>query len=107
NVIIRGLHLCDTEVIEVTDLGLSLGQMGKGESGNNSPPTDRPFKTLKQETIETFERDYLIRLMAAHHGNVTKAARSAGKERRDFGKLLKKYHLDPNYFRAVDQFTQQ
>lgn len=33
-------------------------------------------------------------------GNVTHAARLAGKERRALGKLLKKYCIEPAVFRA-------
>ena len=49
---------------------------------------------MKQEVIEEFERDYLTRLMCENEWNVSHAARAAGKERRDLGKLLKKYRLD-------------
>ncbi len=45
-----------------------------------------------------FERHYLMRIMRATAGNVTVAARKAGKERRAFGKLLKKHHLDRSTF---------
>jgi transcriptional regulator with GAF, ATPase, and Fis domain len=54
---------------------------------------------MKQAMIESFERDYLTRLMSEHRGNVSHAARTAGKDRRDFGKLLKKYQLHPKFFR--------
>jgi transcriptional regulator with GAF, ATPase, and Fis domain len=54
---------------------------------------------MKRTVIETFERDYVTRLMSEHRGNVSHAARTAGKDRRDFGKLLKKYQLHPRFFR--------
>jgi transcriptional regulator with GAF, ATPase, and Fis domain len=60
---------------------------------------------MKQEMIETFERDYLIRLMSEHQGNVSRAARTAGKERRELGKLLKKYHLNSKEFHATNNTT--
>jgi len=49
------------------------------------------FAEAKSRAVAVFERDYLIRLMAETQGNVTRAARVAGKERRALGKLLKKY----------------
>jgi len=55
---------------------------------------------MKQKMIETFERDYLTHLMREHNGNVSCAAVAARKERRDLGKLLKKYRLDPGSFRG-------
>ena len=38
----------------------------------------RPFRELKQETIDAFERAYLTELLRAHRGNLAQAARAAG-----------------------------
>ncbi len=54
---------------------------------------DMDMKTAKATVIERFERDYLEQLIAATGGNVSAAAQRAGKERRAFGKLLKKYGI--------------
>lgn len=43
--------------------------------------------------IETFEQDYLRRLLIACGGNISQAAREAQKDRRTFFGLLKKYGL--------------
>ncbi len=51
------------------------------------------FREAKAHAITLFERDYLSRLMALTNGNVTQAARQAGKERRSLGKLLKKHGI--------------
>jgi DNA-binding NtrC family response regulator len=51
----------------------------------------KSFRSAKQDAIEIFERAYIQELIARHKGNVTQAAREAGKERRAFGRLLKKY----------------
>lgn len=58
------------------------------------------FNAAKQITLQAFERSHLIRLMRESTGNVTHAARLAGKERRALGKLLKKYRIEPAVFRA-------
>ena len=44
--------------------------------------------------IDRFEKDYLSILMSESQGNVTQAAKRAGKERRALGKLLKKHGID-------------
>jgi DNA-binding NtrC family response regulator len=59
------------------------------------------FNEAKQATLQTFERNHLIRLMRESAGNVSHAARLAGKERRALGKLLKKYCIEPNIFRSA------
>jgi len=98
--IIRGIHLNRDGVIDVSDLGLN-SLPGPNAAASQSFSSDRlSFKAGKQAVIKAFERDYLIRIMYEHHGNISRAAQAAGKERREFGKLLKKYQLDPNVFRA-------
>jgi two-component system response regulator GlrR len=57
--------------------------------------TFRPFKESKQD----FERSYLIELMTISRGNVSQAAKLAGKYRADLYALLEKYNLDPLEFR--------
>lgn len=60
----------------------------------NSRSAGQDLKTAKRHTIEQFERTYIQQLLARHQGNVTRAAREAGKERRAFGKLVKKYSIN-------------
>jgi two-component system, NtrC family, response regulator GlrR len=52
------------------------------------------FRDAKAEAVAVFEREYARRLLLAHDGNVTRAAAAAGKERRAFGRLVKKYGID-------------
>lgn len=55
--------------------------------------TDTTYSSAKSMVVEQFERHYLSQLMMRTRGNVTQAARLAGKERRAFGKLLKKHRI--------------
>lgn len=48
---------------------------------------------------DEFERRYLADLLKATEGNVTQAARIAGRNRTEFYKLLDKHHLTPDAFR--------
>lgn len=52
---------------------------------------DLDFRTGRSQAIARFEADYVRRMLDKHNGNVTRAAREAGKERRAFGRLAKKY----------------
>jgi len=52
------------------------------------------FCDAKAEAVRCFERAYVISALRQAEGNVTRAARLAGKERRAFGKLLKKHGID-------------
>jgi DNA-binding NtrC family response regulator len=49
------------------------------------------FRTARQEAIQSFEREYVGQLLRRNQGNITWAANEAGKERRAFGRLVKKY----------------
>jgi len=53
------------------------------------------FRAERKEVIRTFEREYVEDLLRRNHGNITWAAREAGKERRAFGRLVKKYAAQP------------
>ena len=52
------------------------------------------FKDAKTEFVSRFEKEYLTRLLDETDGNVTEAAKRAGKERRSLGKLIKKHGID-------------
>jgi two-component system response regulator GlrR len=47
-----------------------------------------------------FEQEYLVRLMKITGGNVTHAARIAGRNRTEFYKLLRRHHILPALFKA-------
>jgi DNA-binding NtrC family response regulator len=94
NAIVRGIHVSEgRDPIGADALGLPA-QPTVGSSGAQS------FRALKRQAIESFERSYLTRLMSDHHGNISRAALAAGKERRELGRLLKKRRIDPRAFRA-------
>jgi DNA-binding NtrC family response regulator len=91
---VRAAHLARATSVELEDVELP-----------DTPPLDGgqhsaagSFNALKRQTIESFERRYLTRVMQQCRGNITQAARIAGKDRRDLGKLLKKYEIQPKSF---------
>ena len=46
-----------------------------------------------------FERDYLVRILKITAGNVTQAARLAGRNRTEFYRLLDRHSLEPSMFK--------
>jgi len=97
NAILRATVVCRTGLISPEDLGIPTER----RAAPNLAAQPRPYQVLKREAIASFERNYLTDLMAQHRGNVTHAARMAGKDRRELGKLLKKCGVDPRAFRVV------
>lgn len=61
------------------------------------------FGAAKAEAIASFEQSYLIHLLETTAGNISEAARRAGKERRALGRLIKKYDIDTRRFKASSQ----
>lgn len=94
NAIIRGINLAEYDHITPLDVGLPAerGEEALPESGRRS------FQEAKKDVVASFERQYLTRLLSDHRGNVSRAARTAGKERRELGRLLKKHRIDPRDF---------
>jgi two-component system, NtrC family, response regulator GlrR len=53
-----------------------------------------PFNQARAQVLDAFETRYLRQVLSENHGNVTAAARQACKERRVFGRLLKKHGIE-------------
>jgi DNA-binding NtrC family response regulator len=97
--ITRAVHVATGGRVEVADLGFAA--VNGGACAAPAPSEAQcSYKLQKRQVLDAFERQYLVRLMSEHGGNVTRAARAAGKERRDLGKLLKRHCLDPRQFGA-------
>jgi two-component system, NtrC family, response regulator GlrR len=56
------------------------------------------FRAEKAGMVSAFERDYLERAMRQANGNVSQAARAAGKERKGFDRLLRKHGIERQMF---------
>jgi two-component system response regulator GlrR len=52
------------------------------------------------EARRRFEQDYLVKVMQITRGNVTHAARLAGRNRTEFYKLLARHHIVPALFKT-------
>ncbi|HEY5636620.1 MAG TPA: sigma 54-interacting transcriptional regulator [Burkholderiales bacterium] len=57
--------------------------------------------TPLDEARKAFERDYLVRILKITDGNVTRAARLAGRNRTEFYRLLERHALAPSMFKAA------
>ena len=56
--------------------------------------------TPLDEARRAFERDYLARILKITAGNVTQAARLAGRNRTEFYRLLERHSLEPGMFKT-------
>lgn len=57
-----------------------------------------PFDQAKDRLVSRFEREYVSSLLKLCSGNVTKAAKRAGKHRRTFWEMMRRYNLSRSDF---------
>ncbi len=102
NLMERLVIMSTRDIIELSDLPEALRVVTPAAPSPAVSPTDAPgsFKKMKQQAILAFEKNYLQSLMRRAEGNVSKSAKEAGIERRNFQRLLKKHGLLPQEFRA-------
>jgi two-component system response regulator GlrR len=79
------------------------GKVAASEPGKNGAFEKREslgdnLRSLK-DARDAFERDYLVQVLALTEGNVSHAAKLAGKYRADFYDLLKKHDLKADEFK--------
>ncbi len=58
-----------------------------------SPNPTAGFRRARASVVAAFEREYVEDVLRRHNGNVTHAAVEAQKDRRAFGRLVKKYGI--------------
>lgn len=63
-----------------------------------SLPLTGSLRAVKTSATMDVERAYLVKTLVTFRGNVTHAAKAAGKERRSFQRLLRKYGIDRESF---------
>jgi transcriptional regulator of acetoin/glycerol metabolism len=90
NVVGAAVALSDGPLIGASDLLVAAEEL--------QLPTS--FREAKAQMITEFERDYIVRLLASCDGNVSEAARAAGKNRRAFWELIRKHRIDVRGLRS-------
>lgn len=97
NVIHRAYVISDGACIRLAAGDTVRCALASGDEPKNDS-VERDFNAAKARVIQEFEQAYLRQLLTETSGNVTVAAKRAGKERRALGKLLKKHGLDRSHY---------
>ena len=92
NLIHRAFLLCDGEELRIASPA-DAPETSVPPSVSDGETGELSYRAAKSRALQEFDRAYLTRLIQRTRGNVSKAARLAGKERRAFGKLLKLYGI--------------
>jgi DNA-binding NtrC family response regulator len=75
------------------DMELLPSDFGELSGFLDSPSAVESFRQARIRAIESFERAYVEQVMRECEGNVSRAARLAKKDRRAFGRLVKRYGI--------------
>jgi len=114
NVMRRLAVLTPGATINLSDVALALGNDGNTDQETESLPNSvsrcmREYinrlgyakaTELHQHLLEQVEPPLLILAMEQCHGNQLKVSEMLGLNRNTVRKLLRKYHIDPNYFKG-------
>jgi transcriptional regulator with PAS, ATPase and Fis domain len=70
-----------------------LGAGNTGMRGDGETLLSLPLRDARQQVIERFEHDYVTKQLAAHGGNVTRAAEACGVSRQFLHRLIERYRV--------------
>ena len=91
NVIEQAAVLCGGDEIEADDLHLdgapAVSREASGDVG------DLSFSEAKRQTVDRFERDFLLRALRAHDGNISRTAESIGMVRQSLQQKIRELGL--------------
>ena len=106
-VVHRAVAMASGELLEAQDLDVQENECHESTGptmtllSRGLMPGDGSFQEMKEKVIDEFEMAFLSHLLSTHHGNISRAARAAKKERRAFQRLLQKHGLDRRVFSAA------
>ena len=94
NAIERAAVLCRGDEIDVADLPPGPGEAISPAEVEAASVGHLPYMEAKKLAVGAFERRYLTRMLRAHGGNLSAAARAAGIDRTNFRRLAKSYGVE-------------
>ncbi|SDY05532.1 regulatory protein, Fis family [Lysobacter enzymogenes] len=107
NLVLRLCMHCDERVLDLAQLAQAVPAIWGGAAptpaaqplaarayGQDDERGESGFAAAKRRAIELFEYGYLTELMRRAGGNVSRAALLSGTERRQLGKMLKRYGIE-------------
>jgi two-component system response regulator GlrR len=103
NTIEYAVAMAQKDIITEDSVLQSKSMPADGAKGSDIERKDGSQERLKplKDARDAFERDYLVQVLSMTEGNVSQAAKLAGKYRADFYELLKKHDLKVEEFKRM------
>jgi DNA-binding NtrC family response regulator len=90
--------LCTGDRLTSKELSLLLPSVAEGSAAADSLAGEEylylPYSEAKEKVLEAFTLRYIKGKLAAHGGNVTRAAQDSGVPRQHFQQIMKRYLKD-------------
>jgi len=101
NALLHAIAFHQDGVIDVAALPPHIGARARGGGGGSSDDPDAllTFPEAKRRVNATFERGYLVKVLARAGGSISEAARLAGIDRTNLRRLLKRYEIQSESYR--------
>jgi two-component system response regulator GlrR len=93
HVLERAALLCAGSCLDACDVDLPV-------TAAELLPTQE-FQAMKARVVQSFEKSYIENILSSTKGNITEAARVAGKNRRALFELIRKHAITPESFRPA------
>ena len=100
NVVRRAAIFAAGPTIGPDDLELDDGRARSAGGAGLVPDLDVPLGEAKDALIHDFEKAYIEAALLAAGGNVSRAARRAGRERKSFHDLVQRYGIEVDRMRG-------
>jgi DNA-binding NtrC family response regulator len=104
NALLHAIAFHHGDRIGVESLPPRVGTRSPSSDAPEAPAADPthllPLSEAKRQVNATFERSYLLKVLERARGSVSEAARLAGIDRTNLRRLLKRYEIQSDAFRA-------
>ena len=97
NLIMQGILFSSGNEIRPQDVGLS--KETRTPCLVDGSFQDLPYKEAKEQTLQSFNTNYINNLLTASKGNVTRAAKICGLERQALQQVMRRYGIRADPFR--------
>jgi DNA-binding NtrC family response regulator len=91
NVIERACALADGPTLGLRDLPDHV--RGRGRAGPTVPGKKLPLRQVRETWLRVFTQEYLADLLRDHGGNISRAAKTAGVDRKTLHRLLSRFDI--------------
>lgn len=96
NIVERMVVLCPSDIIQLQDIPADIRAAAGRTPAVSAPPVTEEAQLIEyKDARDAFEREYLLKVIAAAQGNISEAARMSGISRRHFYEKLEKLGITP------------